>query len=82
MVYEKLKTYELTGVTMYILGLGQRAIFPRLCDDPALHRYTTVNKGNGFRTCLTCMHSAAKDGVFDPAKKVLRDIELTKHCLP
>ena len=50
-----------------------------LGDDPALHRYTTVYEGNGLRTCLTCMYSAARVVVFDPAKKVLRDIELTIH---
>ena len=77
LAYSSTKKYENTGIPMHILGKGVRTVFPRLAysvgDDPALHRYACMGEGNCIRSCIHCMYSVKRHGLYVPGQQPLRN---------
>ena len=68
MALDNLRKYEDCGVDMYILGLGIKRVFFRLAyiagDDPALHKFCGLYEGNATHSCIHCLYSLKKHGLF------------------
>ena len=69
LIFSSIKKYEDSGVKMYIVGKpGIQTVFVRLAfvvgDDPALHRFTGVKEGNSIRSCIRCLYSARRNGIY------------------
>jgi len=80
LVFDSIKNHEETGVKMYILGRpGVQTIFIRFAcvigDDPALHRFCGIKESNAMRSCIRCLYSARKDGIYCEATTKLRQYE-------
>ena len=81
LAFDSMMKYEKTGVMLHLLGLGVRRVFFRLCyvvgDNPALNRFCGIYEGNALKSCIKCLYSMKKDGLFDPTKKIVRNARLT-----
>ena len=80
-IFHSLRQYEHTGIRMYILGHAEPClVFPRLAycvgDDPALHVFCGVKTGD--RSCLHCQYNPKTDGLFNLARRILRDPDRMK----
>jgi hypothetical protein len=80
LIFASLKRYEESGVKMYILGQQRLVtVFIRFAfvvgDDPALHRFCGVKEGNSLRSCIRCLYSAKKDGLYNENECRIRQAE-------
>ena len=69
LVFKSVKQYEETGVKMYIVGRPELVtVFIRFAfvigDDPALHRFCGVYESGAIRSCIRCLYSAKRDGLY------------------
>ena len=77
LVFSSVIKYEESGVKMYILGKpGLHTVFIRFSfvigDDPALHRFAGVKEGNALRSCIRCLYSARRNGLYNANNCSLR----------
>ena len=78
LLFEVIIKYQHTGVRMHVLGQGIRTVIIHLAffvgDDPAIHRYCGLYEGNALRTCVRCLYSLRRNGLFIPD-----DVDLRSH---